>query len=177
MTRSDILDYLRQRGQPFREDATNAAADRTRNRIRRRVLPMLEAELNPNTRAALARFATLARWMDEFLDDFATRTLDAAIREEADGRCVLDADALARQPPIIRVAVALRALQRLGAREQRLRFEHLCGLAGLMTADRTRRQVELPGRLSAVAARGRITLSRTSARRATPAARPTSRYA
>ena len=158
MTRAQILDYLDQRGQTYRTDASNMVTGRTRNRIRHRVLPMLEAELNPNARRALARFATVARWMDEFVGQVAHESMEKAIVKEADGQCVLDAEALAGEAAIVRLGVAMRVLQRLGVRERGLRFEHLCRMADLMQAGRARRRVELPARCVAVASRGRITI-------------------
>lgn len=162
MTREQIRDYLRQRGVLHREDSSNHRTDRTRNRIRHRVLPMLEAELNPNARRALARLASVARWTNDFLDDAAKRAMSPALVESQPGQIVLNTTVLAEEPPIVRIAVAMRALRRLGVGEQRLRFEHLRAVAELMTTERSRRSTELPGRLTAVAARGRLTLSRSS---------------
>lgn len=161
-TRGQIREYLSERGVPHREDASNAATDRTRNRIRHRVLPMLEAELNPNARKALVRLATVARWTNDFLETAAKRMMAGAVIEAFRDRVVIDTAALADEPPIVRVAVALRALRRVRANEQRLRFEHLLAVAELMSADRSRRSTELPGRLTAVAARGRLTIARTT---------------
>lgn len=162
LTREQIREYLRQEGVSYREDGSNLRTDRTRNRIRHRVLPMLEAELNRNARRALARLATVARWTNDFLDDAAKRTMSAALLESRPDRVVIDTTALATEPPIVRVAVAMRALRRLGVGEQRLRFEHLQAVAKLMSSERSKRSTELPGRLTAVAARGRLTIARTA---------------
>lgn len=57
----ELLDgYLLQLGQAHCEDSTNYALDRTRNRIRHEVMPLLR-ELNPRAREHIARLAPAAR--------------------------------------------------------------------------------------------------------------------
>ncbi len=160
--REQIREYLRQRGVSHREDGSNAETNRTRNRIRHRVMPILESELNPNARQALARLATVARWTNDFLDDAAKRALSRAVIDLSPSRIVIDTTALAAEPPIVRITVAMRALRRLRIGEQRLRFEHLLAVSKLMSAERSKRSTELPGRLTAVAARGRLTIARSA---------------
>jgi tRNA(Ile)-lysidine synthase len=57
--RSEIEAYLRELGQPWREDSTNRHLTFTRNRIRHELLPLLEG-WNPRLREHLAQMAELA---------------------------------------------------------------------------------------------------------------------
>lgn len=59
-TRAEILGWLRERGQTWREDATNSDPAYTRNRLRHTVLPVLREE-NPSLDRTLANLAELAR--------------------------------------------------------------------------------------------------------------------
>jgi tRNA(Ile)-lysidine synthase len=59
VSRAELRAWLVWRGVPFREDPTNAARDRLRNRLRHEVLPLME-EIRPGAGAALARTATRA---------------------------------------------------------------------------------------------------------------------
>jgi tRNA(Ile)-lysidine synthase len=61
--RADLRAWLTGQGQSWREDASNLALDRLRNRIRHRLLPLLERDANPNLTAVLA--ATAERANDE----------------------------------------------------------------------------------------------------------------
>jgi tRNA(Ile)-lysidine synthase len=65
VTRAEVLEYLRQIGQPVREDSSNARADYTRNRIRHELLPLLAREYNPEVRAAILRLSRLAGEADD----------------------------------------------------------------------------------------------------------------
>ena len=68
VAREDVIRFLRDRGLGHRVDRSNANPRFTRNRIRRRVLPILARELNPAIRSALGRAADLAREDDAALD-------------------------------------------------------------------------------------------------------------
>ncbi|MGE5207275.1 MAG: tRNA lysidine(34) synthetase TilS [Chlamydiota bacterium] len=59
--RRELEAYLRSLDQPWREDATNLDPQFARNRVRHRVLPLLERELNPRIRELLAETAAIAR--------------------------------------------------------------------------------------------------------------------
>ena len=58
--REELREYLRARGQAWREDSSNADESFTRNRLRHTVLPMLREE-NPQLDQTLANLAELAR--------------------------------------------------------------------------------------------------------------------
>lgn len=64
--RSEIQVYLRELGQVWREDASNLDPQYARNRVRHRVLPLLERELNPRTRELLAATAEIARAEEDY---------------------------------------------------------------------------------------------------------------
>ncbi|MCX7803653.1 MAG: tRNA lysidine(34) synthetase TilS [Planctomycetota bacterium] len=58
--RSDLLEYLREKGRPFRRDATNRDLKIPRNYIRHRIIPALAGRVHPGTRLALWRLAESA---------------------------------------------------------------------------------------------------------------------
>ena len=69
--RCDVLAYLRELGQDYREDATNTEPRYTRNRIRCELLPSLAADYNPQVAEALLRLATLADEAQSLLEPMA----------------------------------------------------------------------------------------------------------
>jgi tRNA(Ile)-lysidine synthase len=58
MHRQDLREYLRERGQTWREDSTNRDTRRLRARIREQLLPVLERDFSP---AIVGHFGELAR--------------------------------------------------------------------------------------------------------------------
>lgn len=61
-TRTDILAYLREQNQPYREDASNRDPRYTRNRLRHELLPLLAEKYNP---AVVTVLTSLAQQADE----------------------------------------------------------------------------------------------------------------
>ncbi len=63
--RTSVEEFLRARGQQWREDSTNQDAVHTRNKVRHELMPKLR-ELNPAASETLARTADLARAEEEY---------------------------------------------------------------------------------------------------------------
>jgi tRNA(Ile)-lysidine synthase len=69
--RDDLRTYLRARKQIWREDATNRDTTRTRARIRKILLPLLEKKFQPAIVEQLSTLASIARDDDECLKEIA----------------------------------------------------------------------------------------------------------
>ncbi|MFH1038562.1 MAG: tRNA lysidine(34) synthetase TilS [PVC group bacterium] len=67
--RGELRDYLEGIGEPFREDASNRDHRYLRNRIRHRLLPLLEADYSPRIREILVHLAEMEGERDDFLRD------------------------------------------------------------------------------------------------------------
>jgi tRNA(Ile)-lysidine synthase len=67
--RSELEQYLKEIGQAWREDSTNADATFTRNRVRQLVLPLLEKEFNPAVAEGLAELAEIARGEEDYWEN------------------------------------------------------------------------------------------------------------
>lgn len=70
--KQELVAFLQERGQPWREDATNAVADTPRNALRLHIIPRMEA-LYPGAAQALCRFADSQAVENEFLEAEMTR--------------------------------------------------------------------------------------------------------
>ena len=108
--RADLRAWLRRRGVRWREDATNLDLTLTRNRVRRRLVPILEKEFNPRAVPALARAAALLREDERWMDRMAGEAFAAAATIAA-GRVSLDAAALGGMPEALRRRVVRRAIE------------------------------------------------------------------
>src|SRR5207249_11996881 len=69
--RAELRKYLRAKKQPWREDATNRDTNRTRARMRKKLLPLLLKEFNPASVEHLAGLARRAREQTVFMDQLA----------------------------------------------------------------------------------------------------------
>ena len=61
VSRAEVLQYIRDHGLEYREDASNTDQRFLRNRIRHELLPLLERNYNPGIRAVLRRTAEILR--------------------------------------------------------------------------------------------------------------------
>ena len=73
--RNKVVDYCDENDLRPRIDSTNMSIEYTRNRIRLRLIPVLEREFNPNLKDSLVRLADAAREDDEFINDVAKKQL------------------------------------------------------------------------------------------------------
>ncbi len=105
----------------------------TRVRVRRSVLPMLEAELGPGVAASLARTADILREDAEVLDEWAQREFRALVDGGIpdDGPFEIPVDALAALPTAIRLRVLHSVASSLGA------LAHVRGATNVRGATRT----------------------------------------
>jgi tRNA(Ile)-lysidine synthase len=67
--RRELEQYLKEIGQAWREDSSNADEHFTRNRLRKRVVPLLEKEFNPAVAETLGELAEIARGEEDYWDN------------------------------------------------------------------------------------------------------------
>jgi tRNA(Ile)-lysidine synthase len=141
--RRDALAYLRDLGQDFRHDATNADLTRTRNRIRHELLPLLAEKYNPRVVDVLGRLATQAadwRWDQAAAADELIRIAE---RPRAGPLLVFDRAALAAAPRRRRRALWRRVWEREGWPRQAMGFREWDRLARLCSGGPA--ALDLPG--------------------------------
>jgi tRNA(Ile)-lysidine synthase len=164
-TRADVVAYLTELGQPWREDASNLDTSRLRARVRAELMPLLRG-INPRFDEAMARTLAVIGDEDAFLDSLARERAVALGRAGSDaGEIAIDRAAFAALPRVLQRRV-LRLLIRDAFEEaSRLEFDHIEAVCeGLGEPDFAR---DLPDGLRAFAEYGRLIISR-SAERAAP---------
>jgi tRNA(Ile)-lysidine synthase len=67
--RRDLRQYLKDIGQLWRDDSTNADDHFTRNRVRKLVVPLLEKEFNPAVAETLAELSEIARGEEDYWEN------------------------------------------------------------------------------------------------------------
>jgi tRNA(Ile)-lysidine synthase len=143
---------------PVWDDPHNADPAYTRVRVRTDALPALERSVGPGAAAALARTARLLREDADALDGWADR---AALEATGpDGSLALAP--LFRLPSAVRRRVLLAAVRAAGSAAGAVSAEHIAGVDAVLTGGR--REVSLPGNLTAVRRHGRLYVERSSYR-------------
>jgi tRNA(Ile)-lysidine synthase len=143
VTRAEVLAFLEQEGQPYRQDSSNLDRDYTRNRIRHELLPHLAERYNPAIVTVLGRLATQAEEFYRHEEEAAGALLAAAERSRAGALLIFDRACLATAPRH-RVREAFRlAWEREGWPLGGMAFDDWDRLAGLVWGEGS--AVDLPG--------------------------------
>jgi tRNA(Ile)-lysidine synthase len=114
VARADLRTFLRDRGESWVDDESNADVSNPRNRMRHVVLPELDRALGGASRPNLARAAALAAEDAAWLDDLAATHAAQLVTDCANG-VYLDTAGLVALPPPLARRVLLRALRRIAA--------------------------------------------------------------
>ena len=143
--RRDLVNFLDDAGVAYREDHTNDSDEPMRNRIRNRILPRLEAEVNPQVRDALIRLGEQAEWLEDFLRETVQRTFDTLIISRTDQTLTINADALIRKSRIVQTELVRLAYISFGLGEQNLGFANLVAVLELIADPSSGKRATLPG--------------------------------
>jgi tRNA(Ile)-lysidine synthase len=85
ISRNEIDSDIKERGLKYRDDLSNESLAPMRNRVRHRIIPYIEKQLDRKVRRALWRAATIAadeaEWADALVDSSATRGDELGVKE------------------------------------------------------------------------------------------------
>ena len=153
LRRADLRAWLRAHRLRWREDATNRDLGHARNRVRRRLLPLLEREFNPQATRVLARAADLLRDEEEWLERL-TRKAYEVIATEKPPLVTLDAGRLEALPIAARRRLVRRAIERARGHLRGIDQRHVERALSLLARGRRGTRLDFPGGLR-VSSRGR----------------------
>lgn len=146
VSRNEIEAYLRFWGLPWREDATNRDDAYTRNRLRHRVLPELEA-ISPGLTVRLGEMSARLRADEAYLVEQVQASL--APLEEIPGGLSLPAESVAALPQPLAVRAARILLGRMEGGNENCSAAHLEGLIALCRSGDPSAELNLPGGVTA----------------------------
>lgn len=158
-SREEIENYLRYRGLPWREDATNRDDAYARNRLRHQVLPVLE-DLFLGFLSRMNQTCSHLREDEEYLSSLAAQAIEAAHREGDD--LVLPAASLAGQPRSVAIRGARMLIGSMTAGNDNCAAPHLEGLLDLCRGSDPSARLDLPGGLTARRRYEDLVLSRSA---------------
>lgn len=153
VARGDIEAYCEQWKLSPRFDASNREDVYLRNRIRNRLLPLLESDYNPRVRGAIRRAAEVARGENDLVAGVAAQEYRSCARE-VPGLVSVDGAHLQALHPALQRRVIRMALDNLGHPTSFERIEAARALAGGQGGS----EVELGGGITGRLSRGRVVL-------------------
>lgn len=160
LTKVQVLDYLKEHRLKFCKDKTNAKTDFFRNKIRLKLLPLLNKEYNANVRKALGHLSRSAADDYDFLYRAALEIWPHVFKSSPNTKfsVALDVDKLQRIHPAIRRIIVRMAFERLKGDLNQLTFDHVYAIENLML--RPSGGIDLPGSVIVKIENDRLCFSR-----------------
>lgn len=143
-SRAELVAFLEERGQPWREDASNRNLEFRRNRIRHQLLPQLERDWNPELVRALAQTAQLAREDEEYWESCVGSIGEAIFFTKGNSR-VVEASNLLSQPVAVARRLVRWVLERTQANTRQIEYKHVEAVLALARLAEGHGRVILPG--------------------------------
>ncbi len=151
VSRKEIEDYLSTLGQPWRKDCSNLDLKHTRNRVRHKLLPLLEEEFSPAIRQTLVDLADIARAEEDYWQTEMERLLPQLIvegkptqAEKPAWRLALDLAGLSKLPEAARRRVLHKTAELMGVT---LEHKHIQQLTNLIHHPKLSSTLSLPNKL------------------------------
>lgn len=148
ITRSEIEQYLLERGLRWREDSSNSETAYLRNRIRHQLLPRLE-EYNPAIRSCLAATASILNDDEALLNELTERAFSETCRI-GEGKAVCCIGQLRSLSPALRRRVLRHAFKLVAGTLEGVSRRHIDAVCDLLDSDRPNSKVALPQGVAAV---------------------------
>ena len=142
VTREEIEDFLKQEGQPYRLDATNADVSYSRNRIRNLVMPEL-LQINQQFTAHMNCLADDAAEISEYLREEVQKILAQHMTKTGEDCLEFDLAGFFQYPSVLQNRVMLELLVGAGGRRKDIGREHVRSLQKLV-GGQTGRKINLP---------------------------------
>ncbi len=164
ITRDEILEYLAEKNQAYREDSTNAGVDYDRNKIRHIILPAM-MDINKGAIEHICQMALEAGSSYSYIHDVAMEDYSGTSEEDDLGRTVtLDVNELYKCNPVLQEHLIHEAIGNVAGKKRDITRKHIMSVVGLLYQD-TGKQVELPYSIKARRSYNNLIISNKSATR------------
>ncbi|MEE2821588.1 MAG: tRNA lysidine(34) synthetase TilS [Acidobacteriota bacterium] len=145
VSRVDILAYLKENKQDYREDRSNRDLSYDRNWVRHELLPLLQNKLNPAIVETLHRSSQLFKEIDDYLVLHGRKAFEQCLVQQ-EGEIRIQIEELETFPSIIQKQVLRQGVMSTKGDLRGITFKHIAAVAELCTSG-SGREVHLPGGL------------------------------
>lgn len=147
VTRAEVEEYLRERGQPWREDSSNRELRFDRNRLRHGLLPELERDWNPELERNLAQLAALAQDDERFWTSYIEELVAGEGILKIEGNIVLvRASKLVDDfPPAVSRRLVRRAIEAVRGDLHSIGYMHVEDILALARQAEGHGRLQVPG--------------------------------
>ena len=159
LSRTDILSYLEAKKLPCISDLSNIDDRYLRNRIRNKLLPLLQQSYNHRIIPALNRLSGILREEDKWMEALTLDHYSEALVSVGEGRHTLSVERIRRLPLAARRRVIRKAIFEVKGDLRRITFTHVEAVLRLVESRRRYSETALPDGVSVFRSGDRIWLS------------------
>ncbi len=139
-----IEEYCKKRGLEPCRDTSNEKTIYTRNKIRHKVIPYIEGEINPGFKDVIIRMAGILREEEDFLEQIAAQKMQEAIIHKKSNKIILSVKYLRELAVVIRRRVIQNIINKLCGEVTDLYYEHLSNIDVFIREANTGKEICLP---------------------------------
>jgi len=147
MPKSRILEFLKNKGQPFVIDSSNTDESYLRNKIRHSLIPQLEQNFNPEIKSNLNRLSHILRQEEDFLADQASRVFDLCMIQQNKSLVSLSIPELIKNHPALVNRVLRQAISLVKQNLKRITLAHIQDILTFMNRSESGKSLDLPGQI------------------------------
>jgi tRNA(Ile)-lysidine synthase len=140
-SRQEVESYVKEKGIKFREDSSNNELYYLRNRVRKKLLPML-AEYNPRIKSTILETLSILKDEDQFLDEYVEDLVEEFFRGGRD--ILLSRKFFLSQPKAIQKRLIRKALEPIAGGLRRISAVNVREMIDLMEFPKVGKEVRLP---------------------------------
>jgi len=149
VTRKEVEQFLQEHHLTSRLDSSNLKTDFFRNRIRHRLIPLLEENFNPALSEHISNLSSLARDALEFLEGEVNRAWQRLTRDSSPARVIFPLEDFLSLPDVVKGFLVRRAIAHLTQGKEAPSFQQVRAVLRLPVMQVGSRVGGLPGSLVA----------------------------
>ncbi len=127
-----------------RRDPSNKETVYVRNKIRHKIIPYIEEEINPGFKDVIVRMAGILKEDEEFLATQAAEEMEKALIDRFENRIVLSIDYMQNLSVVIRRRIIQQVINDLQGQIVDLYYEHLNTADEFIKSGNTGKKIDLP---------------------------------
>ncbi len=162
ISKAQILASLKRSKEPYCLDISNQSDQFTRNRVRNKLLPWLEKNLNPQIKTSLSELAGICSENQAHLEKISLAALKDCLLQKNKTSISLDTARLGRLDGAVLSETLFAALTLLKNKRVRFGASHIAAIRALIESPENRKQAHLPGSVTAVKEKGALRIFDTS---------------
>lgn len=156
LSKEEIVKYCKENNLMYVEDKTNFKTDYTRNKIRLKIIPQIENEINENFINTLVNNSKIYRQTSDFLDNYTKKVYDECCSDKGLEICKISKEA----DIVVKTAVQMYFVEYKGKNEK-LPLSNVEKIVELIRRNQTSKTLNLPGGDSAKIEYGRLFFEKT----------------